>query len=260
MSAPFAGRSLLAVFAHPDDESIACGATLAWCADLGARVTVVCATAGELGQGMSDRPSDTRIRELQAAARTLGVGDVVTLDYPDGQLPWVDAAKLEADIGELIRRLRPDVVITFDEDGLYWHPDHIAIHERTTAAVATFGEGAPALYYVSMPPGRMRATVDTVGPRCTADRQPRRILGIENVDAFGSMAPAPTLVIEAEAFAARKLAAIKCHRSQLVDDALAMLSDDEATRLLATECFRRAPVGSPACAFIEHLADARHPA
>jgi LmbE family N-acetylglucosaminyl deacetylase/glycosyltransferase involved in cell wall biosynthesis len=253
MPPPFAGRSLLAVFAHPDDESIACGATLAWCADQGARVTVVCATAGELGQGMSDLPRDTRIRELQAAARVLGVGEVVTLDYPDGQLPWVDAAKLEADIGELIRRVRPDVVITFDEDGLYWHPDHIAIHERTTAAVATFGEGAPALYYVSMAPGRMRMILDAVGARGTAGRVARRILGIDDVDAFGAMAPAPTLVIEAEAFGTRKLAAIKCHRTQLVDDALGMLSDDEATRLLATECFRRAPVGSPGGAFIEHL-------
>jgi LmbE family N-acetylglucosaminyl deacetylase len=223
-------------------------------------VTVVCATSGELGQGNPGRLGYTRIQELKAAARVLGVAEVITLDYQDGLLPWVEPAKLEGDIGALIRRVRPEVVITFDEDGLYWHPDHVAIHERTTTAVAAVGEGAPALYYVALPSGRMREIVDTVGARSAAGRQPRRILGVEDVDAFGSMAPAPTLVIEAGAFGARKLAAIKCHQTQLVDDALEMLTDDEAARLLATECFRRAPVGSPGDAFIEHLANARHPA
>jgi LmbE family N-acetylglucosaminyl deacetylase len=260
MSDLLAGRSLLAVFAHPDDESIACGATLAWCADLGARVTIICATSGELGQGSTDRLGHARIQELHAAAQTLGVAEVVTLDYPDGFLPWVEAGKLEASILELIRGVQADVVITFDEDGLYWHPDHIAIHERTTAAIAALGEGAPALYYVSVPPGRMRAIVDTVAARDTRGPMPRRILGIEDVDAFGAMAPAPTLVIEAEVFGARKLAAIKCHRTQLRDDALEMLSDEEAARLLGTECFRRAPAGSSGDAFIEHLANARHSA
>jgi LmbE family N-acetylglucosaminyl deacetylase len=71
-------------------------------------------------------------------------------------LPWIDVGRLEADIQAVIRRTAPDVVITFGEDGLYWHPDHIAVHERTTAAVATLDDDVPALYYVTMPTGAMR--------------------------------------------------------------------------------------------------------
>ena len=145
-------RSLLAVFAHPDDESLACGGLLAWCAHLGARVSVCCATAGELGPGPADIRS-VRLQELRNAAQILGVTDLVLLDHEDGMLPWTEAERLEADIRRTIGRLRPDVVITFGEDGLYGHPDHIAIHERTTAAVAALGADAPALYYVTMPSG-----------------------------------------------------------------------------------------------------------
>ena len=253
-------RSLLVVFAHPDDESLACGGLLAWCAHLGARVSVCCATGGELGPGPADVRS-ARLQELRNAARILGVTDLVLLDYEDGMLPWTEAERLEADIRSTIGRLRPDVVITFGEDGLYGHPDHIAIHERTTAAVAALGEDGPALYYVTMPSGRMRevvrhvaATFAELGIRGDA---PHRILGIADADAFGALAPPPTLVVEVGRFAARKLAAIKCHRTQLEDDALALVAARDAAHLLGTEQFHRADVGSHGDAFIEHFASSR---
>src|SRR5688572_23875263 len=151
------GRSLLAIFAHPDDESLACGGLLAWCAHLGATVSLLCVTDGRHDQERS--LGELRAQELDAACRALGVADLVLLHYEDGMLPWVDPGELEADIAAAIERLCPDIVITFDEDGLYWHPDHIAVHERTTAAVAAFGVGGPALYYVTIPPGGMRAVV-----------------------------------------------------------------------------------------------------
>ena len=166
------GRSLLAVFAHPDDESLACGGLLAWCAELGARVSILCATRGEMGRGSGSDLSLVRTNELEAAARALGVSDVLVLDYEDGMLAWVEPAKLEADIRDATIRFRPDVVITFGHDGLYWHPDHIAIHERTTAAVAALGDTAPALYYVTMAPGRMRAVIDTVAARIPPKGEP----------------------------------------------------------------------------------------
>lgn len=259
------GRSLLAVFAHPDDESLACGGLLAWCAERGVRVTLVCATRGE-GRGAGD----VRARELEAAARVLGVADIVMLDYEDGMLPWVDAVRLEADIRDAIQSRRPDVVITFGEDGLYWHPDHIAVYERTTAASAALGQNAPALYYVTMPPGRMRAVAETTSATS--------ILGISDADAFGALAQEPTLVIETGAYALRKLAAIRCHASQLEPaeagphtplvgggfsrpgDALALLSDQDALRLLGTEHFRRASIGSTGDCFIEEFGHARSPA
>lgn len=248
------GRSLVAVFAHPDDESLACGGLLAWCAERGVRVTLVCATRGE-GRGAGD----IRVRELEGAAKVLGAAEVVVLDREDGMLPWVDAAKLEADIREVIQSRRADIVITFGEDGLYWHPDHIAVHERTAAAVASLGPQGPALYYVTMPPGRMRAVVEAVAARRPDSRSPLSILGIADADAFGALAQEPTLVVESGPFALRKLAAIRCHRSQVADEPLDMLSDEDAVRLLGTEHYRRASVGSTGEAFIEEFGHARSP-
>ena len=253
------GRSLLAVFAHPDDESLACGGLLAWCAHLGARVSLLCATRG--GQGPVDssdayrqRLRELRTEELLAAARVLGVSDVVFLEYLDGLLPWADAKRLEADIGGAIRRFRPDVVVTFGEDGLYWHPDHIAIHERTTAAVSSLEDLAPALYYVTMPRGTIRRIVDWHVERSGAGARPTQVFGVASIDAFGVGAEPPTLVVDVAAFAARKLAALRCHRTQLAEDVLSLMSDEDAVRLLATEHFHRAPIHSGADSFIEQLA------
>ena len=167
------GRSLLAVFAHPDDESLACGGTLAWCAHLGADVSLLCMTHGEHGPGRGEHGPGagehgpgaedvrrTRGRELESAARALGVHAVTLLDHEDGMLPWLPAAALRSAVEREVRARRPEVLVTFDADGLYWHPDHVAVHEAATAAVARLGGAAPALYYVTMPPGSMRAVAD----------------------------------------------------------------------------------------------------
>src|SRR6476469_6717278 len=99
----FTGRSLLAVFAHPDDESIACGGLLALCADRGARVALICATHGENRGGVRDEVwYEQRAGELAEAARVLGIADVVLLDYRDGFLPW--AFDLSDRIEDEIRR------------------------------------------------------------------------------------------------------------------------------------------------------------
>jgi N-acetyl-1-D-myo-inositol-2-amino-2-deoxy-alpha-D-glucopyranoside deacetylase len=254
LSGGLRGRSLLGVFAHPDDESLACGGLLAWCAELGARVSILCATRGEMGRGSVSDLSLIRTNELEAAARALGVSDVLMLDYEDGMLAWAEPAKLEADIRDATIRIRPDVVITFGDDGLYWHPDHIAIHERTTAVVAALGNTAPALYYVTMVPGRMRAVIDTVAARIPPKGAAYSILGVSDADAFGAAAAPPTLTLDVRVCAARKLVALRCHRTQLAGDALDLLSDEEAGRLLGLEYFRRADVGSREAAFIERLA------
>ena len=188
----------------------------------------------------------------------LGIANLVLLHHQDGMLPWVDARHLEADIHAAIGRFNPQVVITFDEDGLYWHPDHIAVHERTTAAVAAMGANGPALYYVTMPPGCVRAVVqharETLASRGLDRQSPLRVLGIDDPDAFGALAAAPTLVVAAADVASRKLAAIRCHRSQLADDALMFVSESDAARLLRVEHYRRAQVGSRRATFIDRLA------
>ena len=266
------GRSLLAVFAHPDDESIACGGLLAWCASLGADVSLLCMTHGELGQG-----AGARGQELEAAARALGIGAVTLHDYEDGMLPWLSADALRSEIERAIRACRSEVVITFDADGLYWHPDHIAVHELTTAAVTALGNAAPALYYVTLPSGSMRAVADHAAaalrcrtgnepvcagaattragrsPDTTARRSATSILGVEDPDAFGAAAPDPTLVVDTGAFAVRKLAALACHASQFNDGALAFLSERDAPRFLGVEHYRRAAAGASGRTFLDEL-------
>lgn len=268
------GRSLLAVFAHPDDESIACGGLLAWCAHLGADVSLLCMTRGEHGQGAGNI-GGTRSRELEAAAQTLGIRTVTLLQHADGMLPWLAAGPLRSEIEQAIRARRPEVVITFDADGLYWHPDHIAVHELTTAAVEALGIGAPALYYVTMPPGSMRAAADHAAnvvrhtsryapastgdiagaaPRDHTDRlPPTSILGVADPDAFGSAAPEATLVVDTGDFAVRKLAALACHASQFTDSALSLLSERDAPRLLGVEHYRRAAAGASGRTFLDEL-------
>ena len=255
--ADVSGSSLLAVFAHPDDESLACGGLLARCSEQGVRVSLLCLTHGEHGPGHDpERLGDTREGELRDAARVLGIRDLVLLDHEDGMLPWIDETRLEADILDAIHRFRPDVVVTFDSDGLYWHPDHIAVHERTTAVVAGLGVAGPALFYVSIPAGAMRAVVEAASSDPARGNEPTRpVLGVADADAFGSMAPAPTLVVEAGEFADRKLAALRCHRSQLDGGALEYVSDRDASRLLGTEHYRRARVGSRDEVFIERFGD-----
>ena len=258
MTGALHGRSLVAVFAHPDDESLACGGLLATCADQGMKVSLVCATRGEDGHDASVASAGAdlatvRTAELAAAADVLGVDAVTMLDFEDGMLPWLDGDDLEMAIAAAIERWAPDVVVTFDEDGLYWHPDHIAVHEATTAAVAAMAEGAPALYYASLPDGRMRSLVDAVRSRLPAPDV--RVLGVADVDAFGTLAPPPDIVLHVEGRAARKLAALRCHQTQTGGGPFSVLTDAEAEQWLGVEHLRRAPVGNTHDRLIEALTE-----
>ena len=126
------GRSLLAIFAHPDDESLAAGGLLAWCAARGARVSLLCLSSGEAGKaGIISDLGEVRGRELREAAAALGLTEVALLHHADGMLPWLEPGALERDVRAAIVASRPEVVVTFGEDGLYWHPDHIAVHDAT---------------------------------------------------------------------------------------------------------------------------------
>ena len=209
----------------------------------------------------SARRSDPRGAGRDASSRAGRGGsapwalhDVILLDHRTGSCRGCRRDVLDADIRAAIVRLHPDVVITFDEDGLYWHPDHIAVHERTTAAVASLGEAAPALFYVSMPPGSMRGVLSAAAAEAHPDTpMPQRVLGIDEADAFGLFAARPTLVIDAGEFAAtswRRCAAIA---RRLPATRLDRLPADEAARLLGVEHYRRADVGAQGEAFIERL-------
>ena len=132
---------LLAVLAHPDDESLGFGGTLARYAAEGVETYLVTATRGERGRfgslGKGGDPVEVgRVREaeLRAAAAVLGIREVSLLNYPDGAVDQVDATTAVRAVVSHIRRIQPDVVVTFGPEGAYGHPDHIAISQFTTAA------------------------------------------------------------------------------------------------------------------------------
>ena len=148
---------LMCIFAHPDDESLGTGPTLARYAAEGVENYLVCATRGERGwKGPKEEypgPAalgELREAELRAAAEVLGIRQVCFLDYLDAELDSVDPVEATTRIARHIREIRPQVVITFAPDGAYGHPDHIAISQLATAAVV---EAAPQhkvakLYYM----------------------------------------------------------------------------------------------------------------
>ena len=137
---------LMAVLAHPDDESLGVGGTLAKYASEGADVFLLTATRGDSGRYRGYRPGDPqhpgssalaniREAELRAAASALGVREVSLLDYRDQHLDRANPREVIAAIAQHLRRVQPDVVVTFGPDGAYGHPDHIAISQFTTAAI-----------------------------------------------------------------------------------------------------------------------------
>jgi LmbE family N-acetylglucosaminyl deacetylase len=149
---------ILAVLAHPDDETFGMGGTLALYAQRGAQVYLVCATRGEVGdvdpqymQGF-DTIAERREYELRCAAQKLGLKSVFFLGYRDSGMPGaadnhhpqaLAAAPLDEVAGKVvgyIRQLHPQIVLTFDPIGGYRHPDHIAVHDATVRAFALTGE------------------------------------------------------------------------------------------------------------------------
>ena len=241
------GRTVLAIFAHPDDESLACGGTLARLADAGVRVVLLCASRGEAGS-ISDPAlvpdgnlAKVRTVELDQAAEVLGIADVVVKDHPDGELRWVDVPELHAEIVELIGCHRPAAIITFAEDGLYWHLDHIGVHERTYTAARSFGDLAPPLYYATMPKGIMSGIVAAAHGNGGAPPD-SSFWGI-HPDAFGDGAKPADFAIDVRPWAPRKLAALRCHRTQMgLNNPIAWINEDQASHWLGTEYFRRAPI------------------
>ena len=145
-------RRLLAVMAHPDDEVFGCGGALARYAAEGAKVTLICATRGEAGEisdpSLANRDDLGRVREqeLRAACDVLGIGEPFVFGYrdsgmagtPDNEHPRAlcraDRHELVGHIVKIIRQARPQVLLTFDPNGGYGHPDHIAIHHASREA------------------------------------------------------------------------------------------------------------------------------
>src|SRR5215469_15619332 len=186
------GRSLLLVHAHPDDESIATGLTMAKYAAEGARVTLVTCTLGELGEiiplelaylaeGPPGRLGEYRRGELAAACAALGVSDHRFLGgrgrwrdsgmagLPDNDAPgcfWqAGVAEAAAELAAIIREVRPRVLVTYDENGFYGHPDHIQAHRVARRGVTLAAGGTAA---VAGEPWQVEKFYATAIPRSVA--------------------------------------------------------------------------------------------
>jgi N-acetyl-1-D-myo-inositol-2-amino-2-deoxy-alpha-D-glucopyranoside deacetylase len=149
------GRTVVVVHAHPDDEAIFTGATIRRLADHGARVVLVTATGGELGEPKVPLRGRTvgqvRTEELEQAAELLGVSRLVLLGRRDSGLPgWesgrhpralvrADLQALSRTIAELVEAERAEAVVGYDPDGIYGHPDHVAVHLLARDAAALTG-------------------------------------------------------------------------------------------------------------------------
>ena len=170
-------------------------------------------------------------------------------------LPWIDPSVICNDISKAIDYYSPDVTITFDEDGMYGHPDHIAVHHCTTTAIKA--NPSPALYYGTTPPRAMRKLTDYITAQCASKNlalsNPTDILGITEPDAWGHAAPLPTFIFQANDYSRQKLLALQRHKSQVRDGVLSHILEADASRLLGTEHYRRAAVGNQDPSFIELL-------
>jgi LmbE family N-acetylglucosaminyl deacetylase len=207
----------MCVLAHPDDESLGTGGTLATYAAEGIETYVVTATRGERGRcGDGERPSPeivgaTREAELRAAAKELGVRDVTVLGYPDAALDGVDAEAVQDAIAAHIRRVCPHVVITFGPEGAYGHPDHIAISQFATAAVIRAAEGGhrvSKLYYIAWSASKWAAY------QAALKKLTSIVDGVER-----QVVPAPdwgiTTRIDTAEVWPNVWRAVQCHRSQI---------------------------------------------
>jgi LmbE family N-acetylglucosaminyl deacetylase len=240
---------LLAVTAHPDDESLGMGGALAKSAAEGVEVSILAATRGERGRYRDgqDHPGPQalgRIREaeLRAAARELGAREVSFLDYLDAELDRVEPREAIGRIALHLRRVRPHVVLTFGPEGAYGHPDHIAISQFTTAAVveaATPGaQGEPGhavakLYYIAWPPGTWAAY------QAAFKRLVARVDGVER-----QAAPWPEWAITTRLDTAEHWPAVwravQCHASQIAAyERLAELPDELHRELWGAQSYYR---------------------
>src|SRR5262249_31486815 len=146
---------LMAVLAHPDDESLGLGGLLAAMTAQKVEVAIVTATRGEGGRYLEHRSGpehpgreklgQIREEELRCASRVLGIEDGTSLGLPDGAVDQAPARDTIARIATHFRRFRPQVVVTFAPDGAYGHPDHVAMSQFTTAAVVAAADVSQSL-------------------------------------------------------------------------------------------------------------------
>jgi N-acetyl-1-D-myo-inositol-2-amino-2-deoxy-alpha-D-glucopyranoside deacetylase len=267
---------MLLVHAHPDDESITTGASMAYYVAQGAHVTLLTCTLGEEGEvlvpeyaqleaAQADQLGGLRIGELNDAMRALGVTDHRFLGGPgrfrdSGMMGtpaneharafWRAATEPEvfdeavAAAVEVVREVRPHVMVTYDDNGDYGHPDHIMAHRVATAAAEraadpSYGTGEPwqvaKFYWTATPKSVLRRGFEAIAGQTALP------FGVASVDdlPFGVDDDLVTTAVDATGFGAQKMAALAAHRTQIaVDGVFFALSNMLGREVMSIEHFR----------------------
>ncbi|MCI0710995.1 MAG: PIG-L family deacetylase [Chloroflexi bacterium] len=229
---------LMCILAHPDDETLGFGATLAKYAAEGVETYLITATRGERGwhRDPSDNPGmdalgQIREKELRTAAECLNIGDICLLDYIDGDLDQADPPEAIARIAAYVRQVRPQVVLTFAPDGAYGHPDHIAISQFTSAALVA---AADTSFPIPHPPHRVSKLYYHIVTQELVDVYlsvfDDIVMMVDGVERRAVIWPdwAVTTRIDGSDYAEDVMKAVKCHQTQIpADDGfLARLSEN----------------------------------
>ena len=258
-----AARRLLAVVAHPDDETFGCGGVLAKYAAEGAQVFLLCATRGEVGEisdpalATRDNLGQVREQELRSACDALGIEQPLFLGYrnsgmdgaPENEHPeaFCRASKFEVTgkIVEVVRKLRPQVLMTFDGTGGYGHPDHITAHKATGEAFYLSGQvgsypeqlangvepyGPQKLYYFSFPRSlvwEFQEAVRAAGGDTDFTELDPESLGIPDEEI--------TSVVDMAAYVDHKENAARCHRTQVQGNPFDWVPESLKVRVLSAE-------------------------
>jgi LmbE family N-acetylglucosaminyl deacetylase len=227
-------RTLLLVFAHPDDETFLTGGIACKYAADGVRVVLATATRGESGKaGDPPRcaPDDLpalRQEELRRAAAILGIAETHLLGYRDRELAAAPPDQIREQLVVLIRRYRPSVIVSFDPNGGNLHPDHVAISRFATDAVS-----AAADPRWSPSAGAPHTTGRFVWP---TGRGPWRLVREPDLAAH----PGVDFMIDVSAWRDRKAAALRAHATQHQSADRNFFSQPDCQRLLSVEVFRQA--------------------
>jgi LmbE family N-acetylglucosaminyl deacetylase len=207
------GRRLVAVFAHPDDESFGPGGTFARYAAAGLRMTLVCGTRGEagtIGHSAAYGPELlARIRqaEVEAAAEVLGFRQLVLLGYPDRQVESMGLERGAAEVLAILRGAEPDAVVAFHPTGISGHPDHRAMTAFTAAACERLWAESAGRDPAADWRARLRLHYFTLPASVTRHIDYRVMPQVPDEDV--------TIVLDVRPFAEVRRRAIRCHQTQL---------------------------------------------
>jgi LmbE family N-acetylglucosaminyl deacetylase len=255
--------TLMAVHAHPDDEASSTGGVLARYSAEGVRTVVVTCTNGEFGDSPGgikpgadghdeQEVAEIRLAELRESAKHLGVTDLELLGYHDsGMVEWeyknrpdafcnVPLDEVASRIGALIERYRPQVVVTYDPEGGYQHPDHV--HASRAAAEAVRRTGIPAkLYLTAMPISKWRelsAALKDAGVDMRGDEE--EDISPEAQQQMEASERRITTTIDIRPVLARKQAALMAHASQISESWFSKIPPELGERVFGDESFIRA--------------------